>query len=256
MESETLDIGHIFSNPSRIHHVTMSPVIKLENAPSFVGYNQLSVSGLYPIHNWTIFAGYMYFGNNGLDHTVRDSITGRPVRSGNFGHEYQQLTLGSVYQIPKTNLRLSANLEWDTEKLDGDQVAGLGVGTGIHWTIDSHFWAALYFHRLIAPTWTWPSGYTEKLDSRGLLSAGYTHENWDISIDTDGYLWRGRGEYAIGNYLTVFGDIVSVEWQSCRRMGVGVALYLSPINIQYTRLLFSETSTNADNDIFGVSITL
>ena len=94
------------------------------------------------------------------------------------------------------------------------------------------------------------------MDSRGLLSAGYTDDTWQLSIDTDMSLWRGRGEYAIGDYLSVFGDLVSVEWQSVQRAGLGVALHLSPISLQYTRLLFSETSTNADNDIFGVSITL
>jgi len=256
MESDTQDIGHVFSNPSRIHHDTTNPVIKLENAPSFVGYNQMSLSGLYPIHDWTLFAGYLSFGNSELDHTVRDSITNRPIRAGNFAHTYQQVTLGAVYHLPKTPFRFSANIESASQTLDGDHVGGLGLGTGVQWTLDSHFWASVYLHRLISPTWVWPSGYTEKLGTRGIVAAGYKNDSWQTAIDSDGSLWRGRGEYAIGNYLSVFGDIVSVEWQSIRRAGFGVSLHLSPITINYTRLFFSETSTNADNDIFGVSITL
>jgi len=256
MESDSHDIGHVFSNPSRIHHANTKPVIKLENAPSFVGYNQLSLSGLYPLHDWTLFAGYLYFGNTALDHTVRDSITNRPIRAGNFAHQYQQFTMGTVYHLPKTPLRFSANMEWATQALAGDQVGGVGLGAGVHWTMDSHFWAAVYLQRLLSPTWKWPSGYTERLDSRGLLSAGYSDDTWQLSVDTDMSVWRGRGEYAIGDYLSVFGDLVSVEWQSVQRAGIGVALHLNPITLQYTRLLFSESSTNADNDIFGVSITL
>jgi hypothetical protein len=256
MESENQDIGHILSNPARIQHTDTKPTLKLENTPSFVGYNQLSVSGLYPFREWTFFAGYLYLGNSTLEHTVRDSITNRPIRSGQFAHSYQQVTMGSVYHIPKTTLRLSSNVEWDAQSLDGDQVSGIGLGAGLHWGITTQLWTSLYIHRLITPTWTWSADYTESLDRRILFAAGYTDTDWQTSMDTDGSLARIRGEYAIGDYLSIFGDMVAADWQSIRRSGLGVSLHLSPLRIHYTHLLFSETSLNADHDIFGVSITL
>jgi hypothetical protein len=255
-ESDTEDIGHVFSNPSRIRHNTPSPVIKLENVPSFVGYSQSSLSALYPIPNGTLFAGYLHFGNSSLDHTVRDSITNRPVRADSFSHSYHYATAGGVYDIPQSPFRVAANIEWAGQTLDGDHVGGLGIGTGIQWHIAPHFWTALYAQRLLAPAWEWESDHTERLGTRTLVSGGYDTDTWQISMDTDGSLWRGRGSYQIGNYISVFGDLVSVEWQSIRRSGMGVLLQLHPISLQYTRLFFSETTLDADHDIFGVSIAL
>ncbi len=256
MESDRTDIGHIFSNPSRIYHHNTAPTIKLENAPAFVGYNQLSVSGLYPLKEVTLFAGYLYFGNNTLEHTTRDSVHNRPISAGSFSHDYQKLTMGGVYHIPKTPLHFSANLEWAGQQLSGESVSGLGFGTGVHWSINSQFWTSLYIHRVVSPSWKWASGHIEKLGPYGILTVGYSADTWHLSVDSDGSLWRSRGTYEIGQYLAIFGDVVSVEWQSMRRMGLGVALQLEPLRIQYTRLLFSDTRTDADHDIFGVSITL
>ena len=256
LESDSTDIGHVFSNPSRIRHRNTSPALKLENVPSFVGYSQASVSGIYPFEEGTLFAGYMYFGNSTLDHTVRDSITNRPVRASSFSHAYHYATVGGVYDIPDTPLRFSANLEWAGQQLDGDQVGSPGVGAGLQWPIDSHFWTAVYLHRVISGPWKWSSGHSETLGARLLVAGGYSTDTWHLTVDSDSTLWRGRGEYQIGNHVSVFGDIVSVEWQRIQRAGLGIGLQLHPIALHYTRLLFSETTLNADHDIFGVSISL
>ncbi len=246
----------MFSNPSRIRHTTTSPILKIENVPSFVGYSQTSISGLYPLSKGALFAGYLYFGNSSLDHTVRDSLTNRPVRSDTFSHAYHYATVGGVYDIPDTTVRFSANLEWASQHLEGDAVGSPGFGTGIQWQIDAHFWTAMYLHRVFTAPWQWPSGYSERLGTRLLVSAGYSADIWQLTLDSDSALWRGRGEYQIGNHVSVFGDIVSVEWQRIQRIGLGLALDLHPISLHYTRLFFSEITLNADHDIFGVSISL
>lgn len=256
LESDVTDIGHVFSNPARIRHRSTSPTLKVENVPSFVGYSQTSISGLYPLPHGALFAGYLYFGNSSLDHTVRDSITHRPVRADSFSHAYHYATVGGVYDIPNTPLRFSANLEWAGQQLDGDQVGGPGFGTGLQWRINSQFWTAFYLHRVITAPWRWSSGHSETLGTRLLVAGGYSTETWHLTVDSDSTLWRGRGEYQIGTHVSVFGDLVSVEWQRIQRAGLGVALHLHPIALHYTRLFFSETTLNADHDIFGVSIRL
>lgn len=251
---EGSDVGYVLSNPARFRD--KKPMVKLETTPSFLGYQHRALAYYQPIGDFQIFAGHMAFGTSDLVSTVRNSVNSRPVVSGSFSHDYEQVLLGLGYTLPDFPIVTVAAVEWVGQTLAGSVVSGWGASVGVSGTYEA-FWASVYLHRLLQPTWTWGSGYTERLATRPLIAVGYTADRGSVMVDTDGDFYRIHGGWWVSpERLRVFGDGVFSDTLAIARTGVGVVLLLPPFQFQYTRLFFSETTLAADHDIFAIGIVL